>query len=126
MGKYKPKKLKERIFTSYLTSMVSITLVLFLLGLLVMILLNAERLSEYVRERIGFTLVLHDDLKETEITKLKNSLKAQPFVKSLKYVDKDSAALVLQKELGEDFTGFLGFNPLFNPRSEIVCPVHPQ
>ncbi|HNZ69976.1 MAG: permease-like cell division protein FtsX [Bacteroidota bacterium] len=114
MGKYKPKKLKERIFTSYLTSMVSITLVLFLLGLLVMILLNAERLSEYVRERIGFTLVLHDDLKETEITKLKNSLKAQPFVKSLKYVDKDSAALVLQKELGEDFTGFLGFNPLFN------------
>lgn len=94
--------------------MVSITLVLFLLGLLVMILLNAERLSEYVRERIGFTLVLHDDLKETEITKLKNSLKAQPFVKSLKYVDKDSAALVLQKELGEDFTGFLGFNPLFN------------
>ncbi len=114
MGKYKPKKLKERIFTSYLTSMVSITLVLFLLGLLVMILLNAERLSEYVRERIGFTLVLHDDLKETEITKLKNSLKAQPFVKSLNYVDKDSAALVLQKELGEDFTGFLGFNPLFN------------
>lgn len=114
MGKSKPKKLKERIFTSYLTSMVSITLVLFLLGLLVLILLNAGRLSDYVREKIGFTLVLHDELQEAEITKLEKTLAAEPFVKSLLFVDKETAARDLRSELGEDFTGFLGFNPLFN------------
>ncbi len=114
MGKSKPKKLKERIFTSYLTSMVSITLVLFLLGLLVLILLNAERLSDYVREKIGFTLVLHEDLQEDEITRLEKTLAAEPFVKSLLFVDKETAAKDLRSELGEDFTGFLGFNPLFN------------
>jgi cell division transport system permease protein len=114
MGKSKPKKLKERIFTSYLTSMVSITLVLFLLGLLFLIILNAGRLSEYVREKIGFTLVLRDELKETDIERLQKNLTAEPFVKSLRYIDKETAALELQKELGEDFTGFLGYNPLFS------------
>jgi cell division transport system permease protein len=114
MGKIKPIKLKERIFTSYLTSTVSITLVLFMVGLLVLILLNAGRLTEYVREKIGFTLVLRNDLKEAEIVHLQKILSAEPYVKSIRYVDKESAARELQQELGEDFTGFLGFNPLFS------------
>lgn len=114
MGKIKPKKLKERIFTSYLTSTISITLVLFLVGLLVLIILNAGRLADYVREKIGFTLVLHDDLKETEIVQFQKILSAEPYVKSTRYVDKESAAHEMQQELGEDFKGFLGFNPLFS------------
>jgi cell division transport system permease protein len=66
MRKNKPGKLKNRIFTSYFTSTVSITLVLFLLGLLFLIILNAGSLADYVREKIGFTVVLRDDLPETE------------------------------------------------------------
>ncbi len=118
MGKSKPKKLKSRIFTSYLTSTVSITLVLFLLGLLFLILLNAGRLTDYVREKIGFTLVLRDDLPETDIAKLERTLRLKPFVKSIRYVDKETAARELQNELGENFTGFLGFNPL-SPSFEV-------
>ncbi|HOI48144.1 MAG TPA: permease-like cell division protein FtsX [Prolixibacteraceae bacterium] len=114
MSKQKPKRLKKRIFTSYVTSTVSITLVLFLLGLLVLILLNAGRLSEYVREKIGFTLVLHDDLREAEVKQLQRKLSVAPFVKETRYIDKEQAAQELTKELGEDFTGFLGFNPLFS------------
>ena len=114
MGKTKPKKLKERIFTSYLTSTVSITLVLFLIGLLSLILLNANRLTDYVREKIGFTLILHDDLKETDIAKLQKTLSTEPYVKSIRFVDKETAARELTKELGEDFSGFLRFNPLFS------------
>jgi len=114
MGKTKPGRLKERIFTSYLTSTVSITLVLFLIGLLALILLNAGRLTEYVREKIGFTLVLHEDLKETEILRLQKILSAEPYVKSIRFVDKEDAARELRQELGEDFTGFLGYNPLFS------------
>lgn len=114
MARQKPKKrLRKRIFTSYLTSTVSITLVLFLLGLMALILLNAERLNDYVREKIGFTLVMSDDLKEDDILRLEKRLSAEPYAKEVIYIDKETAAKTLQEELGEDFAGFLGFNPLF-------------
>ncbi|MFZ5431909.1 MAG: cell division protein FtsX [Bacteroidota bacterium] len=113
MAKQKPKRLRKRIFTSYLTSTVSITLVLFLLGLLALILFNAGRLNDYVREKIGFTLVLSDDLREAEILRLEKSLSTEPYAREITYIDKETAAKNLQEELGEDFAGFLGYNPLF-------------
>ncbi len=114
MVKPKPKKLKGRIATSYFTSTISITMILFLLGFLALVLINAGRLSNYVKEKIGFTLVLHDNVKEVEIARLQKILNATDFVKSTRYVDKETAAQELQEELGEDFMGFLGFNPLFS------------
>lgn len=113
MVKHKPKRLKKRIFTSYLTSTVSITLVLFLLGLLSLILLNAGRLNDYVREKIGFTLVLNEELKESDIQRLEKNLAQKPFAREVIYIDKETAAKNLREELGEDFAGFLGYNPLF-------------
>jgi len=109
----KPKKLKKRVFKSWITSTVSISLVLMMLGALLLIVVNAGRLSDYVREQVGFTLVLHDELKPAEIKRLETVLGASEYVKSTRYIDKDSAAIELTKELGEDFIGFLGQNPLF-------------
>ena len=113
MGDVKPKRLKKRIFSSWITSMVSITLVLIMLGTLGLILINAGRLSDYMREKIGFTLILHDDIKEVEVSRLQKTLSTTPYVKSTRYVDKETAARELTENLGEDFIGFLGFNPLF-------------
>lgn len=113
-GKVQPQKLKKRITRSYLTSTISISMILFLVGMLGVVLLNAERLAKYVRENIGFTLVLNEDIQETEIADLLKSLKATDFVKSVEYIDKETAAERLKKELGEDFTGFLGYNPLLS------------
>lgn len=113
MGDVKPKRLKKRIFSSWITSMVSITLVLIMLGTLGLILINAGRLSDYMREKIGFTLILHDDIKEVEVSRLQKTLSTTPYVKSTRYVDKETAARELTEDLGEDFTGFLGYNPLF-------------
>jgi cell division transport system permease protein len=112
MKKNKPGKLKNRIFTSYFTSTVSITLVLFLLGLLFLIILNAGSLADYVREKIGFTVVLRDDLPETEISRMERELRLKSWVKSIRYIDKEAAEKELTKDLGVDFNGFLGFNPL--------------
>ena len=114
MAEQKPKKLKKRIFRSWLTSMVSISMVLVLLGFLSLILIHAGRLSDYVREKIGFTLVLQDNIKEIEIIRLQKIISASDFVKSTTYIDKESAAKELAQELGEDFEGFLGYNPLFS------------
>ena len=109
----KPKKLKKRIFNSWITSMVSITLVLIMIGILGLLLINAKRLSDYVRERIGFTLVLNDNMSDTEVMQIQKKLNTSDFVKSTRYVSKEQAGKELTEELGEDFTGFLGYNPLF-------------
>lgn len=111
-GKAKPQKLNNRIFKSYLTSTISISMILFLIGLLGVVLLNAERLAKYVRENIGVTLVLNDDVQEKDVADLEKALSISGFVKSVEYVNKETAAERLKKDLGEDFTGFLGYNPL--------------
>ena len=84
-----------------------------MLGLLGMILVNGRQLSDYVREKIGFTLVLHDNVKPESIKKLQENLNKSSFVKSTRYIDKETASKELTEQLGEDFTGFLGYNPLF-------------
>lgn len=109
----KPAKIKKRVFRSWLTSAVSISLVLLMLGTLLMILANADRLSDYVKEQIGFTLVLHDEIKEPDVSRLQEALESTDYVKSARYIDKETAARELTEDLGEDFTDFLGFNPLF-------------
>lgn len=113
-GKVQPQKVNRRIFKSYLTSTISISMVLFLIGMLGVVLFNAERLARYVRENIGFTLVLNENVQESEIADLLKSLKAANFVKSVEHIDKNTAADRLKKELGEDFVGFLGYNPLLS------------
>lgn len=91
----------------------SITLVLLMIGILGMVLINAKKLSEYVREKIGFTLVLNDNIKAIDVISLQNNLKLNPSIKSTRYIDKETAEMELTEQLGEDFTGFLGYNPLF-------------
>lgn len=109
----KPKRLKKRIFNSWITSLISISLVLLMIGMMGFILINAKQLSEYVREKIGFTLVLHENISEVEINRIQKVLNAGDYVKSTRFVDKETAAKELTEDLGEDFVGFLGYNPLF-------------
>ena len=106
------RTIRSRLFTSYLTSIISNTLVLFLIGLVLLLLFNTKKLSDYVRENIGFSVMLNDNVREAEILKLQKNLDAKVFVKSTQYISKDKAAQDLQKDLGEDFVQFLGYNPL--------------
>lgn len=83
-----------------------------MLGLLGFILLNANKLSRHVKENIGFTIIIKEEVKEVDIIKLQKSLDAAKFTKSTEYIDQERAAKELQQELGEDFISFLGYNPL--------------
>lgn len=103
---------QRRLFTSYLTSIISIMLLLFLLGLLGFIVLNTKRLSDYVKENIGFTIMLSETAREPDIIRLQKSLDGQPFVRTTEYITREEAARRLQDQLGKDFTGFFGYNPL--------------
>ena len=103
---------KKRLRSSYITSTLSISLVLFLLGLVCLMLLNTKRLSDYVKENIGFSVILKDNIKEVDIIRLKKSLDAKIYVKSTEYITKEQAAEETKQALGEDFVEFLGTNPL--------------
>ncbi len=109
---------KRKLRSSYATSIISISLVLFLLGLVGLLLLNARRLSTHVLENLGFTIVLKDDAKEVDIIRLQKNLDAKAYVKSTDYITKEEAARETSEELGEDFIEFLGYNPL--PASIVV------
>lgn len=112
MAKQEEKYYRKRLQSSYITTVVSIALVLFMLGLLGLIILHAKKLSDYVKENIGFSIIMKDNVKDAGIIKLQKILDAQVYVKSTKYVTKEEAAKEFAAELGEDFTTFLGYNPL--------------
>ena len=103
---------KIRLRSSYLTLVISVSLVLFLLGILGLVLINARELSDYFRESLSFSVMLDDDAKEADIRMLQKDLDAKLYVKSTKYVSKDEAASKMKEDLGEDFINFLGDNPL--------------
>lgn len=103
---------KKRLRNSYITSVISVSLVLFLFGIFGLLILNAKRLSDYVKENIGFTIFLKDDVKEVDIIKLQKKLDATHYVKETEFISKTRAAKILQDDLGEDFIEFLGRNPL--------------
>jgi cell division transport system permease protein len=103
---------KARLRSSYLTLIISISLVLFLLGVLGMVLINARSLSDYFRESLSFSIMLDEEAKEADIRMLQKDLDAKPYVKSTEYISKDEAAFKLKEDLGEDFLNFLGYNPL--------------
>lgn len=102
----------RRIRTSYVSTVISITLVLFMMGLLGLIVLNAQKLANYAKENIGFSIMIKDDVKEAAILAFQKKLDREEFVKSTEYITKEKAAIQLKQELGEDFIGFLGYNPL--------------
>lgn len=103
---------KTKLRSSYVTLVISVSLVLFLLGILGLVLINAKELSDYFRESLSFSVILDDNAREADIRMLQKDLDAKLFVKSTEYVSRDQAALKMQEELGEDFITFLGDNPL--------------
>lgn len=103
----------RRLKSSYISTVVSVTLVLFVLGLLGLIVLHAKKISEYIQENIGFTVILLDNAQRSDILELQNTIDLMEAVKSSEFVSKEKAAQDLKEELGEDFVEFLGYNPLF-------------
>lgn len=103
---------KRRLRSSYLTSVISISLVLLLLGVVGFMMLNARNVSNYVKENIGFNIELKDNLRDADMQQLKKILDAKRYVKSTDFISKEEAAVETQKALGEDFIEFLGYNPL--------------
>lgn len=103
---------KRRIKSSAVTVIISLSLVLFMLGLLGLVVLNARKLSNHIKENIGFQVILKDTATSAQIDVLQQEISNSAFAKSVSYISKEQAAEKLKSDLGEDFISFLGFNPL--------------
>ena len=105
---------KRRLISSYVSVVISISLVLFLLGLLGLLVLNTKKVADHFKEKIALTIYLKDSAKEVEITQLKQSLALAEYTKSAEFVSKEQAAEEHTATIGENFMEFLGYNPLQN------------
>ncbi|MBO7144295.1 MAG: permease-like cell division protein FtsX [Salinivirgaceae bacterium] len=112
MSKKESHITSRQLRSSYLTTIISISLVLFVIGLVGLLILNAHKISRHVKENICITVFLNNNLKDIEMKQYTDILKTKRFVRSTEFISKEQAAMELKDELGEDFVNFLGYNPL--------------
>ncbi len=105
---------QNKFKASGVTVIISLSLVLFMLGALGLLVINANKLSTHFKENIGFQIYLKDTATSAQIDALIQELNSAPFAKGTTLLNKEQAAEKLKKDLGEDFISFLGANPLLN------------
>jgi cell division transport system permease protein len=114
MEEFEESTSSRKTKTIYVSTVISIALVLLMTGLLGLILVHAKNLSNYVKENIVLNIIVNEGAKEVDITALQKQLDANTYVLKTQYVSKELAARNLTKDLGEDFVEFLGYNPLLS------------
>ncbi|GAB4383382.1 MAG: permease-like cell division protein FtsX [Salibacteraceae bacterium] len=103
---------RKRLRGSYVSVILSISLVLFTLGLQLLGYLYAEKIIKQFKEDIGFTAYLRDDVKEVDVERLMKVIEMAPYTRQARYISKEEALEIMKKDLGEDFMNYLDYNPL--------------
>lgn len=112
MEEFEASESAKKTKTIYISTVFGIAMVLLMIGLLGLILVHANNLSKYVKENIVVNIFVDESAREADVVQLQRQLENNPMVKQSLYVSKEIAAINLQKDLGEDFVKFLGYNPL--------------
>jgi cell division transport system permease protein len=112
MSNQKPKKYKESFFNLHFTSTVSISLVLFMIGLIVSLYLTTHYFTVKSKENISLSIILNDTISESDLSRLERYLSATEYTKQTVYISRDSALKEHIAAIGEDPSEFLGYNPL--------------
>ncbi len=103
---------KRRFWNMYVTTTVSITLVLFLVGLVAMVTLSAHRMIEQVKTNVTLTVVLTSDADSAQVARCGAVLQAAPYSHACRYISSQEALEEHIRSLGDDPSHFLGYNPL--------------
>jgi len=119
---------KRRLQSSYISVVVSIALVLFMMGILGLVLLKSTKVANHFKEKVVMTLFLKDDVTDKQIKAFKATLRKKEYTNNVVYITKSDAAKAYKKDLGEDFLKFLGDNPLKNGidiylKADFVTPI---
>lgn len=113
MSKKKYKRKRRLVRNAGATATVSMSMVLFLVGLLALILFLTRDMSRELRENLTLSVVIKDEATAQQISGIKKFIEKSPFAKSAQYITKEQALQDHVDALGEDPAEFLGWNPLF-------------
>jgi cell division transport system permease protein len=103
---------KKRLRTSYISVVVSIALVLFILGLFGFIVLKTNTLGAHFKEQISMNLFFKEEVSQEDTQVFLKEINELSFVKNTSFTTKDEAAEMMKEDMGEDFLEILGTNPL--------------
>lgn len=103
---------RRSLFNMYFTTTISISLVLFLVGLECVVLMSAHELVRHVRENVVLTVVLSDMASQEDVARLDNLMQVAPYANGSDYISREEALQEHIDNLGEDPQKFLGYNPL--------------
>lgn len=106
-------KNKVNLWGTHTATVMGITLVLFMLGLLLTLEYHSYRLTYDAQERITYKVDLSPDVSDSLAMALKQQVEQMSYVKHVDYISRDKAAEIFSEDLGEDFVGFIGYNPLY-------------
>lgn len=112
MSKREDRFTKRRLRSSYFSVVVSISLVLFVLGIFGVLILNTQEISRSVKEDFAVTILLTEEASKAEVNQFFTTLQVAPYTSSVQIISKEDAAAELAEVLDEDFVDFLGYNPL--------------
>jgi len=112
MRQKESKRIQRRLLRSYLTSAISMSLVLFMLGMIALLWFPSVDITRHIRESFTLSMMLREPVSDNDVRLLETRLREAPYVRSTRFISREDAVLELQEEVGSDFVEFLGYNPL--------------
>ncbi len=112
MARPEKKLMRKRIVNAYLSSVISISLVLLLTGIAALLVLNARSVSRYLKENMHVSVLLHDEVTDAQASSLSASLSSRPFVNTARVITREEGAEELKQTLGEDFLDVFESSPV--------------
>lgn len=112
MYKGENKLIRKRLANAYLSSIISISLVLLLVGVASLLLVNTQSVSDYFKENLKVSVLLQTDVEETKAEKICKEMEVQPFIKAVELISKERGEKELKRLLGEDFLSVFETSPI--------------
>jgi len=127
MAKGENSIVRRRLINAYLSSGISISLVLLLVGVAAMLLLNAKGVSDYFKENMQVSVILKQEVSEDEAIKYQESIDSLPFIRSTEYISRERGTREMADMLGDDFMSIFETAPVpvsvgVNLRADYVSP----
>ena len=112
MGKAENKIMRRRLMNAYLSSVISISLVLLLVGVASMLLVNAKSVSDYFKENMQVSVLMKQNVSDEAAFGFKDELDGERYIKSTVFVSREQGQRDLAAQLGEDFLDVFETSPI--------------
>ena len=104
--------MRRRLVNAYMSSVISISLVLLLVGVACMLVLNARTLSDYFKENMEVSVIMKQEVSESQALEFQSLLEDEPFVRTSTYVSREQGEREMMEMLGEDFLDVFESSPV--------------